>query len=204
MKFSTSIVLVAAAMISGGLATPTPISERSVPIPPQMAREDFVTANLVPKLLALNNWILGGKLAGGGTPAYRSPSLQAGVQRGYYFSPAVLNIGPTAPPLTALNELAKTALSIAHNQIFLDGNHRTATLAIVEYLASVGVQLRNSPARIYDILAKKDLVNNDANTIAAVLKELKQNTKPAGGLPASYRQSYFEAIQSAESKYNKN
>jgi hypothetical protein len=49
----------------------------------------------------------------------------------------------------------------------------------------------------------KNVTNNSQATILAILKELRQNSKPAGGLPAMYRQTVFEAIQKAESKYNK-
>lgn len=64
---------------------------------------------------------------------------------------------------------------------------------------SVGVKYSGNPTKIYTILATRN-TENDAATVAALVKELDSNYKPNGGVTAAYRESYTSAIKGASPK----
>ncbi|KAH8701883.1 hypothetical protein BGW36DRAFT_424181 [Talaromyces proteolyticus] len=176
-------------------------------LPKLMIREDFLDyTNLPPKLLALNNWLFDGSLSDGGKPNYQ-PHRDQYLRRGEYFKVSELNQGTGAPSRTAIKELSRSAVSLADNQIFVDGNTRMAVFVILEYLASVGVLYSRDPVRIYWILARRESDEeryDPADAVEAVAKEVGDSTyRPNGGVSDVKREEYAQKVKRAQNVWKR-
>jgi hypothetical protein len=93
-------------------------------------------------------------------------------------------------------ECARSAVSLRDSQFFIDGNHRTAILAIYEYLASVGILLTVDPAAIYIVLGrnvrKGSAADNDALVIELERLMRSKWNRPENGVSEAMRREYAD------------
>ncbi|KAF8212690.1 hypothetical protein K438DRAFT_1751132 [Mycena galopus ATCC 62051] len=105
------------------------------------------------RLLAINKYLLNGRQTNGQPADYilYEPQGEGSAARN---SPnfATLHLSPTYRAQTKgsyIMECVRSSLKIAELQLFADGNHRTATLALFEALAAVNILLEVRPFEIY-------------------------------------------------------
>ncbi|KAF7591414.1 hypothetical protein BBP40_001575 [Aspergillus hancockii] len=135
-------------------------------------------------MLALNNWLLDGKLNSGGKPDYQTHKKDR-VTRGKYFKADQLTQDSGTPSDRTLNEATQSAIALVDDQLFEDGNTRMFVLVILEYIATLGALYPRNPVRIYWIIAQRHRGGRHDPSVlnAQVDKEVRGSLfRPTGGL----------------------
>ncbi|KAE8153017.1 hypothetical protein BDV25DRAFT_44734 [Aspergillus avenaceus] len=178
----------------------------SVPLPSLLPRKEYLDhKNLPPKLLALNNWLLDGKLPSGGKPDYQ-PHKKDWVARGNYFKADQLKQDTGTPNDATMNEVTRSALALVDDQVFIDGNTRTSVLVILEYLATLGSLYTRDPVRIYWILAQRHSSGryDPAKIQQDLIKEVRGSLfRPPGGVTSAKRVEYTQKVKDAQKLWDK-
>jgi hypothetical protein len=122
-------------------------------------------------------------------------------REGHYFWKQPLSNGSHR---AMIHELTRTMVRMEKNQNFRQGNHRTAVLSLLDYLASVGIEYVKDPIHLYlnlaqsshpDLSEKKDLpdfINRLADQVQSGSRKA-----PAWGVTAAKRLKYAERIKFA-------
>lgn len=117
-----------------------------VPLPPPLLTS-AVTSISATALLSFNSYIQDGFLPDGSIPRYqaRKDKFVSQLLKGHAGM--------------FLKNVAESTVYIRHEQLFEDGNHRTACLFTMETCANVGLALKRHPFEIYVIISNLDEVS---------------------------------------------